>query len=259
MVDSIIHFSSGYRWVIIPKVLDFAAPELWHAHWLDNDTTQGGALLRIVKEIENFLIIIEAHTLIDNPKEWKLSGWAMPSSDKYHSGIEYAALALECEVLISSEPPLLSAIYPIEGEIAREGDPREMFSENAPEAEYAFGVILESHSRGTYLRYLLLDLEKNIPNFRVNMVREDLHTITGFGDAYGGQWSLELQEHMAQNIYEAEFTFWRRTQGIRKAPLRDNNPTVVSEETQYFSGEIIQTPKIMHFGNCLKGALERYI
>lgn len=250
--------NTEYRWVLMSKVLDFASPKLWHSHFVEifhkesNQTYRG---VKLIRELENLIVIIEAVPIPSEPEYWNYKGWVLETTNKRFD--DYSEIALQCEVKTASESPIFSATYLI----GNSGLPSEKietaFTDEASDEEYAFGLLLESHSRATYLKYLLEGLESTVEGFRLEMVREDTKIITAFGEAYKGKWSLMITEDPINNIYDTEFTFWR-SGSYSSNRIRENNPTITSEESQYFIGTIIKEPRIQHLANCLKESLLKY-
>ena len=248
-----------YRWVLLSKVLDFNSPKLWHTHFIEvlnkesNETSLG---VKLIRELENLIIIIEAAPIPSDPDYWNYKGWVLDlHSDK--KADDYSEIALQCEVKTVSEPAIFAATYLVGSEGLPDERIETAFTDEANDQEYAFGLLLESHSRATYLKYLLEGIESTVQGFRLEMVREDIKIITAFGEAYKGKWSLMLTEDPINNIYDAEFTFWRRG-SYSSNRVRENNPMIASEESQYFIGTVIKEPKIKHLANCLKESLLRY-
>lgn len=252
------HINLGYRWVILPKVLDFASPALWHAIWLKEEKNKSPSGIRIVKELEKHIVAVEATPSSVSSAIWDFKGWIIPGFNNYKGFLTYPDLSLECEVLIVSNKPMLTASHHVGIGIDSANDPRALFSDTASEAEYALGILLESHGKATYIKHLLSEVEKEIPSFKLDIVREDLLSLTAFGDAYNGQWSLSLTESAVNKAYEADFTFWRKSAKGIISSSRENNPNIVGEEVQYFSGELKNKSRISLFSRCLFESLAKY-
>ena len=247
-----------YRWVLIPKVLEFSSPEFWHRSLSRNSEKAEQIVIRIVREIENHIVLLEASCKEPDLTIWHFKGWILKNIAKSDFYLRYEDIALECEVTIASMSPLLSARHILPSSLSAEtSDPINFLTDGALEAEYALGLLLEGHGRATYLKYLTRDIYESIPDFKIDTIREDLRNITVFGNAYGGQWSLELEEDPVKNLYDVEFTFWRKAAGLR-ANFRENNPTILSEENQYFSGAVITEPRLAYLSKSIKDALSKY-
>jgi hypothetical protein len=249
-----------YRWVLIPKVLEFSAPEFWHSK-LSRVVENKEELtkVRLVKELEHHIILIEANSDSNDSALWHFKGWVLKNISKNESHLKYEDIALECEVIIASNAPLLSSTHKLPSPISSDSlDPINFLTDDALDAEYTLGLLLEAHSRATYLKHLMSSIIETIPDCKIDTVREDLRNITVFGNAFGGQWSMELDEDPVKNLYDAEFTFWRKGSSGVKTNFRENNPTIIAEENQYFSGAVIRDPRLLHLSNSIKDALSKY-
>jgi hypothetical protein len=248
-----------YRWVLIPKVLQFSAPEFWHSNLVRDASNPDIVKIRLVKELEHHIILIEANSDIADPKLWQFKGWVLKNISKNETYLKYENIALECEVMVASNVPLLSSTHMLPSAISNESlDPINFLTDDALDAEYTLGLLLEAHGRATYLKHLMSSIIETIPDFKIDTVREDLRNITVFGNAFGGQWSLALEEDPVSNLYDAEFTFWRKASSGLRANFRENNPTIIAEENQYFSGAVIRDPRLLHLSNSIKEALSKY-
>lgn len=260
MPDYLSQVNLEYRWVLIPKVLEFAAPEFWHSILIRDPKNPEKVTVRLVKELEKNIFLIEASSDGSDPALWTFRGWTLKNVLHTDTHMEYQNIALECEVIIASKQPLLTSVHRLPSPISEESiDPINFLTDDALDAEYTLGLLLEAHSRATYLKDLMSNLVSDVPDFKIDTVREDLRNITVFGSAFGGQWSLLLEEDPIKNLYDAEFTFWRKASSGVRASFRENNPMIVAEENQYFSGAVIQEPRLLHLSNCIRDALSRYI
>jgi hypothetical protein len=251
--------NTEYRWVLMSKVLDFNSPRLWHSHFIETankESHQTSRGVKLIRELENLIVIIEAAPIVSDPDYWNYRGWVLEMPSDKRSD-DYSEIALQCEVKTASEPPVFTETYLIGSNGLPSEKIEKAFTDEATDQEYAFGILLESHSRATYLKYLLQGVESTVEGFRLEMVREDTKIITAFGEAYNGKWSLMITEDPINNVYDAEFTFWR-SGSYSSNRIRENNPTIASEESQYFIGTLIKEPRIKHLANCLQESLSRY-
>jgi hypothetical protein len=251
-----ISVNLNYRWVMIAKLIDLDAPGFWKLANISKTLQDGHSIksgLRLVRELEGQYIMIEC---FPNPEHnnWKFRGWVLVTSSKVS---DYKEIELACEVVSISEEPVLSSLYDMT--ITDAGDfefTLDSFSKNdSPNKEYAFSSLLESHSRATYLKYLLKDVSAVDPNFTVERIHQEVREIEAFGRMTGGDWSISSQEDIINNAYNIVFTIWRK--GKPSNDIR-NNPNIISRENKYYVSESRTYEPIVHLANILAESIKLY-
>lgn len=225
----------GYKWVVASNVLDLDSPQFWHSHFIegyhfedDEETTLG---TRIVREYAGRVVIVDSFPVLhtDSP-QWHFYGWVLPAHNGTPQG--YNEIQLAVEVLVNSEPHILYKVYDLDRLTIPKALIEEGFSDR-DENEYAFLVLVEGHSRATLLKHLCSQLTADISGFNVERIREDNESLSIFGSSSSGNWNLVTRIHRLKGTYETTFKLWRT--GVNK--IDRNNPSIMSEEEQYYSGE----------------------
>jgi hypothetical protein len=234
--------AAGYRWVVATNVLELDSPTFWHSHFIESrtagDTEEATLGTRVVREYAGHIIVIDSFPVLnEESSQWHFYGWVL--SGEANPVFDYNQIALNIEVLTASEPPALYKIYDLNRTTLPVALIEKGFSDEEEENDYAFLVLIEGHSRATLLKSLCGELEKTQPGFSIERVREDSDSLDLFGSSANGSWTLSTKVSRVKGTYETRFKLWRENASSQQTSTR-NNPSIVSEEEQYFVGDSSQ-------------------
>lgn len=249
----------GYKWVVASNVLDLDSPQFWHSRFIGSSEFESGGAdtlgTRIVREYAGRIIVVDSFPIINSESsQWHFYGWVLPPQNE--SVIDYNSVQLSVEVLTSSEPAILHKVYDLDRTALPKSLIEEGFSDSSEENDYAFLVLIEGHSRATLLKELCRSLESEVPGFDIERIREDNESLTIFGKISDGEWNLSTQVHRVKGTYETTFKLWRKRAEVKSDGR--NNPSIVSEEEQYYSGEASRTDMLKISLNHLYDSLQSY-
>lgn len=228
---------SGYRWVVATNVLELDSPSLWHSHFIDgspsDDKAEPTLGTRVVREYAGRIIVVDSFPVLDvESPQWHFYGWVLPSSEEIV--LEYSQISLTVEVLTATEEPVLYKIYDLDRTTLPTTLIEKGFSDEEEESDYAFLVLIEGHSRATLLKHMCKDIEEFSTGLFVERIREDSESLDIFGSFSFGSWSISTKLSRVRGTYETQFKLWR--EGRISSNYDRNNPTITSEEEQYFEG-----------------------